>query len=64
VITVPSGFARRSFVQMGVSAEKLRKVPYGVDLQRFEKVGEPSGRMEIKKSMFLSIIVQAFMKAM
>lgn len=44
VITVPSEFVRRSFVQMGVSAEKLRKVPYGVDLQRFEKVGEPSGQ--------------------
>ena len=41
-ITVPSEFARRSFLEMGVPPSKLRKVPYGVDLARFEKVGAPS----------------------
>lgn len=42
VITVPSEFVRRSFIEMGVPARKLRKVPYGVDLRRFEKVASPS----------------------
>jgi glycosyltransferase involved in cell wall biosynthesis len=40
-ITVPSEFARRSFVEMGVAASKVRKVPYGVDLSRFTPVAEP-----------------------
>ena len=40
-ITVPSEFARRSFVEMGVPAEKLRKIPYGVRLERFQRMGEP-----------------------
>lgn len=42
LITVPSEFARRSFVEMGVPEAKLRKVPYGVDLRRFEKTAEPA----------------------
>lgn len=41
LITVPSGFAARSFLEMGVPAEKLRKVPYGVRLERFHPVAEP-----------------------
>jgi len=41
IITVPSVFAYRSFVQMGVPESKLRKVPYGADLRRFEKVADP-----------------------
>ena len=40
-ITVPSTFAYRSFREMGVPASRLRKIPYGVDLRRFEKVGDP-----------------------
>jgi glycosyltransferase involved in cell wall biosynthesis len=40
-ITVPSEFARRSFIEMGVPAEKLHKIPYGVRLDRFRPVGEP-----------------------
>ena len=40
-ITVPSEFARRSFIEMGVPAEKVCKIPYGVDLRRFSKVGDP-----------------------
>jgi glycosyltransferase involved in cell wall biosynthesis len=40
-ITVPSEFARRSFVEMGVSASKVHKIPYGVDLSRFGPVAEP-----------------------
>ena len=40
-VTVPSTFAYRSFVEMGVPHEKLRKIPYGVNMQRFERVAEP-----------------------
>jgi starch synthase len=34
-ITVPSTFALRSFAESGVSRQKLRLVPYGVDLRTF-----------------------------
>lgn len=40
-IAVPSEFVYRSFLEMGVSESKLRKVSYGVNLSRFEKTGEP-----------------------
>jgi glycosyltransferase involved in cell wall biosynthesis len=40
-ITVPSEFVRRSFVQMGVPAERVHKIPYGVNLQKFHPVGAP-----------------------
>ena len=43
VITVPSEFARRSFIEMGVSPAKIQKIPYGVNLQRFHPTGVPSG---------------------
>ena len=35
VVTVPSGFVRDTFVQMGVPAAKLHRIPYGVDLAAF-----------------------------
>ncbi|HYK36356.1 glycosyltransferase [Alloacidobacterium sp.] len=41
-ITVPSEFARRSFVEMGVQAEKLHRIPYGVRLDRFLPVSQPA----------------------
>lgn len=41
-ITVPSEFARRTYVEMGVPADKINKVPYGSDLSRFAKVAEPA----------------------
>lgn len=41
LITVPSGFAQRSFIEMGIPAEKMRKIPYGVRLERFRPTGEP-----------------------
>lgn len=41
LITVPSNFVKRSFVEMGVPEAKLRHVPYGVDLSRFEPAGKP-----------------------
>ncbi len=40
-ISVPSEFAWRSFVEMGVPAEKMRKVAYGADMSRFHKVADP-----------------------
>lgn len=41
VITVPSECTRRSFITMGVPAEKMRKVVYGADLSRFSKTADP-----------------------
>jgi glycosyltransferase involved in cell wall biosynthesis len=40
-ITVPSEFARRSFLEMGVPANKVYKFPYGVDISRFAPVADP-----------------------
>ena len=40
-ITVPSEFARRTYIEMGVPPEKLRHVAYGADLSRFSKVADP-----------------------
>lgn len=48
LITVPSGFAARSFLEMGLPAEKIRKIPYGVRLERFRPIGHPpEGRFEV-----------------
>jgi glycosyltransferase involved in cell wall biosynthesis len=41
-ITVPSSFSRRSFIAQGVPAEKLHTIPYGVRLETFSKVADPS----------------------
>jgi len=40
-VTVPSTFAKRSFLEMGFPKANLHCVPYGVDLSRFHPVGEP-----------------------
>ncbi len=40
-ITVPSTFARRSFIEQGVPPEKLHIIPYGVRLESFSRVAEP-----------------------
>ena len=59
VLTVPSEFARRSFLQQGILAEKIVKIPYGARLARFHKVGDPPqgrfhllwvGRVSIQKA--------------
>lgn len=48
VITVPSRFCVRSFIEMGVPPEKLRKIPYGVELSHFRKVADPpTDRFEV-----------------
>ena len=41
-ITVPSEFARRSFLEFGVPPEKVVKVPYGVLLSRFRPTVRPA----------------------
>ncbi|HEX5284573.1 MAG TPA: glycosyltransferase, partial [Bryocella sp.] len=41
-ITVPSTMAARSFVEMGVPAEKLHVIPYGVRLESFHPVADPN----------------------
>jgi glycosyltransferase involved in cell wall biosynthesis len=47
-ITVPSTFALESFVSQGFAADKLRRIPYGVNLERFQQVGEPdSDRFDV-----------------
>jgi glycosyltransferase involved in cell wall biosynthesis len=40
-ITVPSTVAKRSFVQMGVPAEKVHVIPYGVRLDKFTRAEAP-----------------------
>jgi alpha-maltose-1-phosphate synthase len=40
-ITVPSEFARQSFLEMGVPTAKVHKVPYGVRLENFSPVSQP-----------------------
>jgi len=47
-ITVPSEFSRRSFVEMGVPAHKIHRIPYGVRLDRFQRTTEPpTDRFEV-----------------
>lgn len=41
-ITVPSRFAARSFVEMGLPAEKIHVIPYGVRLENFRRTSEPA----------------------
>lgn len=69
VITVPSTFAARSFVEMGVSADKVRTIPYGVRLEAFQKIGEPransfdvlfAGSVGLRKGV--PYLLQAFAK--
>ena len=40
-ITVPSTVAKRSFIQMGIAAEKVHVIPYGVRLDRFIPTDTP-----------------------
>ena len=69
LITVPSNFVYRTFVDQGISAHKLRVVPYGVNLSRFEPVGSPAeerfdvlfvGGMALRKGV--QYLVQAYSK--
>ena len=40
-ITVPSTVAKRSFVAMGIDADKVHVIPYGVRLDKFRRTVEP-----------------------
>jgi alpha-maltose-1-phosphate synthase len=40
-ITVPSTFARESFISKGVAPDKVRRIPYGVNLDKFRSVAAP-----------------------
>lgn len=40
-IAVPSEFARRSFLEMGISRNKIKKISYGVDLSMFTPLSNP-----------------------
>lgn len=41
-ITVPSTFAKRSFIEMGVPEAKLHLIPYGADLAKFQPTDKPN----------------------
>ena len=41
-VTVPSEFARRTYIEMGMPTGKVRKVSLGSDLSRFTKVADPA----------------------
>lgn len=68
-ITIPSIFAYRSFIEQGISAEKLRLLSYGVNVSRFQPVAEPAedrfdilfvGGMSLQKG--IQYLVQAYQK--
>ncbi|MGB2833337.1 MAG: glycosyltransferase family 4 protein [Methylotenera sp.] len=68
-ITVPSDFARRSFLSQGIPTDKIRVLPYGVNLSRFYPVAEPAedrfdvlfaGGMSLRKGV--QYLVQAYQK--
>lgn len=40
-ITVPSTHSRRTYIERGIPAEKIHMIPYGVLLERFQKVADP-----------------------
>lgn len=66
-ITVPSGFVRDSFIRQGVAPDRLRQLPYGVNLSRFQPTGAPEadrfdvlfvGGMSLRKGV--QYLVQAY----
>lgn len=68
-ITVPSSFVRDSFVEMGIEADKLHRIPYGVELERFGPSGGGDngfrvlfvGTLSVRKG--LHYLLQGFSKA-
>jgi starch synthase len=41
VISVPTQFAKNTFITNGVNPQKIKVIPYGVNLNRFSPVGSP-----------------------
>jgi glycosyltransferase involved in cell wall biosynthesis len=69
LITVPSSFTLRSFVEQGVPATRLRRLPYGVNLSRFHPTAAPAaggfdvlfvGGISLRKG--LPYLLQAYAK--
>lgn len=69
LITVPSNFAARSFYAKGFSADKIRVIPYGVDVSVFQPVATPDpetfevlfvGQLSLRKG--LVHLIRAFEK--
>lgn len=63
-ITIPSQFVYNSFLEKGVSPDKLKKIPYGANLKRFSKVSEPEknifsvlwvGQISIRKGFLYAL---------
>jgi glycosyltransferase involved in cell wall biosynthesis len=47
-VTVPSTYSRRTYLDRGVPPEKIHVLPYGVQLDRFQKVADPpADRFEV-----------------
>jgi alpha-maltose-1-phosphate synthase len=68
-VTIPSSFAYRSFIEQGIAPEKIRLLPYGVNLSRFEPAATPKldrfdilyvGAMSLQKGV--QYLVQAYQK--
>lgn len=66
-LTVPASHARRTFIQHGVAAEKIHVIPYGVPLDRFQKIADPPtdsfevlyvGRIDLAKGF--TYLLEAF----
>jgi glycosyltransferase involved in cell wall biosynthesis len=66
-ITVPSTVAKRSFVAMGIAAEKIHVIPYGVRLDQFTRTEDPpqnsfellfAGQLSLRKGF--PYLLQAF----
>jgi len=66
-ISVPSSFSARSFIESGISADKVHVLPYGVLLERFSSVHEPPtdrfealfvGQVSLRKG--IPYLLQAF----
>ena len=66
-ITVPSRFAKNSYIEHGISEDKLHVIPYGVRLENFYKTAEPdsnafnvlfAGQVSLRKGF--PYLLQAF----
>jgi starch synthase len=66
-ITVPSTVAQRSFIAMGIPAEKVHVIPYGVRLDQFTRAEDPpqnsfellfAGQVSLRKG--IPYLLQAF----
>lgn len=68
-ITVPSKFNVRTFIEMGVPPEKLKLIPYGVNLNSFRRQGDRAknfrvlfvGQLAVRKG--LHYLLEAFRQA-